>query len=115
MQINKEDFNLPIGKVESILCQRRCENIKAHTLRYWCSFFEHIPFIKLNGRRYFSSSSVEEFYKIYTLSKIGHTLNGIKNRIKYNKITTINQDYQKTEHQEDNHSNESHKDINNVI
>ena len=79
------DFIFSIGRVESILASRDI-SVKTHTIRFWLSIFDHIPYITKNGRRYFSDKSVIEFEKIHNLSRQGYKLEGIKNLVKYNKI-----------------------------
>lgn len=83
--IDSSLFHLSIGQVEALLAKQGVY-VKTHTIRFWLSIFTHIPCIKRNGRRYFSEKSVEEFFKIHTLSDSGYTLDGIKKLVKYNSI-----------------------------
>lgn len=62
-------------------------NLPVHTIRFWTETFEHIEYLKRNGRRYYDEKAIEELKKIKELShKKGMKIEGIKQTIRYHKI-----------------------------
>ena len=62
-------------------------NLPVHTIRFWTQEFEHIEFIKRNGRRYYDDKAIAELQKIKELAhKKGIKIDGIKKMLRYNKI-----------------------------
>ena len=62
-------------------------NLPVHTIRFWTQEFEHIEFIKRNGRRYYDDKAIGELQKIKELAhKKGIKIDGIKKMLRYNKI-----------------------------
>ena len=77
-------------------------NLPVHTIRFWTQEFEHIEFIKRNGRRYYDDMAITELQKIKELAhKKGIKIDGIKKMLRYNKI-----DIQKLDEAEQQAKNE---------
>ena len=77
--VNYREFS--IGSVAKML------NLPVHTIRFWTETFDHIEYLKRNGRRYYDSNAIEELKKIKELSKKkGLKIEGIKQIIRYKKI-----------------------------
>lgn len=75
MPYKEKDLNQiywTIGKIADEL------NIKTSNIRYWCEEFKITPARKESEERLFNKSERDLIHRIYKLSRLGFTLQGIK-------------------------------------